>query len=750
MTNLKMNLKLEDDSEKSKRVAKAKAKKKEALHEPTWEEVWQSIYNKKNSNSDLEKLKEVQLAIENGEIGTHVDSLKKFCKAHALRLHKVLVEQRKESIIRDMIANAPVNYHLITSQKQFLELSLLLSNESIIGLDTETNGLDYDTNYIVGISMTLPLADYHCYIPIRHENPDIQQLDAEYVFEQLKPFLEDEKLGKVLHNAKFDFHMFYREGIYVKGLVMDTMIAMKLLNENEPSYALKNLSTKYGAKFGFEDKSMTYEELFGSSGFQNTKLDIATVYACKDTHLCYEFYKWIDSKLEELPKIRKIYYEIELPNTIVAFDMEKNGFLIDLDFASTYTEKLKIEIEYLSQQLKEIFGNVNLNSPIQLAKVLYDDWKLEDKSGKRSVDADTIKYLAEENEQLKVLLKYRELNKLLTTYFEALPQKIWNRDGRLHGSFNQTGTSTGRYSSNNPNLQNIPPEARPMVIAPEGKVLIGKDLSQIEPRMLAYMSGDKDFQSPYLNKIDLYSTLASKVFNLPIEKCGDGTKYRKMLKTGLLATMYGTSTYTLSKQLGISVEEAEQFIQDFLSNYPITRDYMQSIKDFVDKNGYVETYLGRKRRFNGHKQNALKYRIAVKKIKDKVGELPSSIWDNKKIPYAVKQEYWESSKPYSKVSRQAVNAVIQGSSADYLKIVMVRINSYLKSLGEDYKLVATIHDEILMEVPESISAEVIAELDRIMTSVEWFDFPIKTDTVAMYSWGKEIPINKWLSERRLF
>jgi DNA polymerase-1 len=763
--DLKMNLIIEDkDKGKAERVKVAKEKKAKAVYEPTWEEVWDTGYGKrkaimqtKTSDTDKARLIEVRNAVDCDEIGTHVESLKKFSKAHALNLYKVLMESRKGQIIADMVAHTPANYKLIDNIFALDKLRNDLRNETETGLDTETNGLDYDIHHIVGLSITLPKADYHVYIPVRHEIDGITQLSAKTVMETLREYLENEKVGKVLHNAKFDFHMFWREGIYVKGLLMDTMIAMRILNENEMSYALKNIATKYGKFFGFEDKSSTYEELFGKCGFEKTPLDIALVYACKDTHLCYQLYLWVEKQFKRLPKLGHIYHDIELPNTIVAYDMEKNGFYVDTDFATKYTAELEVKVLALEKSLEILFGDININSNDQLAKVLYDDWGLQDISKHRSVDADTIKFLADDNANLRQLLEYRGLNKLLTTYFQALPQKIWTRDGKLHGSFNQTGTATGRYSANNPNLQNIPPEARPIFVAPKGKVIIGKDLSQIEPRCLAYLSKDTEFQAPYMNKTDLYSTLASKVFKLDIKYCLDGEydpthtfKPRKRMKTGLLAVMYGTSTYTLSKQLDITTEEAEQFIEDFLNNYPECREYIKSIQDFVDENEYVETFEGRKRRFPHFKETAIAYKAVAKKIEGLCGKIPTNIWESK-LPYKVKMEYWAVAKIYGRVHRQAVNAVIQGSSADYIKVVMLRVNTYLKSLGDDYKMVGTIHDEILMEVPDSITPEIIAELDRIMTHIEWFGgFPIKTDTVVMYCWGQEIAVADWLENRAEF
>lgn len=760
--NLKLNLTMENknDEVKKERVKAAETKKAKAQYEPTWEEVWEkgwtshtgsvkkSIFQSKLTDGDRLKLMEVKAAIENGELGSQVESLKKFSKSHALGLYKVLNGLRRDKYIAEMIEDKPENYILITSEDSLIKLVKDLHNEKTIGLDTETTGVDYDKDYIVGISITLPIADYHVYIPIRHELDDFE-LDADLVLGALKYHLENKDLGKVLHNAKFDFHMFANEGIWVAGLVMDTMVAMHILNENEMSFALKNLATKYGKFFGFEDKSRTYEELFGKGGFEKTPLDIGTVYACKDTHLCYQFYLWIDENLKKRSGLHHIYYDIENPLLEVSFHMERSGFLIDLEFADTYKELLKAKISELEIRLKEVFGDININSNQQLGEVLYDKMGIKDISKNRSVDADTIKSLADQNPEIKVLLEYREVNKLLTTYIEPLPQKIWGRDGRLHGSFKQTATVTGRYASNSPNLQNLPPDARKMFIAPKGKVLLGKDFSQIEPRMLAFLSDDKEFQVPYMTGTDLYSTLASKVFHKPIEECGDGTKYRKMMKVGLLATMYGTSTYTLAQQLGITLEEAEQFIEDFLNTYPEARDYMQSLRDLADENQFVETLHGRKRRFIGHKAVSIKYKQVCAKIQKTLGYVPKNIWAEKKLSRALKQAYWEVAKEYGRVARQSVNAVIQGSAADVMKLAMISVYEFLKSKGPDWKLLATVHDEIIIEVPDTITEEDLAELDRRMTIVERFNFPVKTDTVVMDRWGaNETPFRKWLDNGR--
>lgn len=491
---LNLNLTIAVDKSAEKRVKEATIKKKMAKYEPTWEEVWitgytshtgsikKGIFQTKIVEADKGKLIQVKEAIENGEISTGVMSLTKFTKSKALALFKELKEIRREQIIADMIADKPENYHLVNKPWEMEELLELLDDEEIIGLDTETTGIEvFGKDYIVGISMTLPKADYHCYIPVRH-NVEDKQLNPEFVLESLKPYLENPDLKKVLHNAKFDIHMLRKEGIEVQGLYMDTMTAMHLLNENEQSFALKNLATKYGKFFGFEDKSMTYEELFGKGGFENTPLDIGTVYACKDTHLTYKFYCWIMEQFDRLPDIKALYFDVELPITEVCIQMEKNGFLIDLEFAEQYRQELLQEVEELNRRIKEGFGDININSNQQLSDVIYNKWEVQDDyAGK--VDAQTLKKIVAHWERLKPevayirdLLKYRELNKLLTTYVEPLPQKI-SEDGRLHGQFNQSGTATGRFSSNNPNLQNLPYNARKMIVAPENKIIVGIDFS---------------------------------------------------------------------------------------------------------------------------------------------------------------------------------------------------------------------------------------------------------------------------------
>ncbi|MCW2279252.1 DNA polymerase [Heliophilum fasciatum] len=722
-----------------------------AKREPTWEEVWcngwtshtgtvkKAIFQTGLTDLDKERLKTVKAAIDAGEIGVGVESLRKFTKAHALRLWRELQELRKHTILKDMVDKTPTNYRLIQTEQQLAQLVADLQQETIVAFDTETTGLDVYNDVIVGMSLTLPKADYHVYIPVDHKVG--KQLERATVLSRLEPFLSSPYIGKVLHNAKYDIHMLLRHGVRMRGLVHDTRVAMALLNENEPSFALKNLATKYGKYFGFHDTSHTFEDLFGKTRFDDVPFDVALVYAAKDTHLTWKLYLWQREHLNRLSKLDGLYRDLENPLIDVCVDMEQAGFLIDRQYAVIYAEELRQEITKLQQSLHDHFGNLNFNSPIQLAKKFYDELQLPEVNG-RSTDVKTLKALCDKHPGIEVLLRYRELSKLLSTYVESLPEKM-KSDGRIHGSFNQVATVTGRFSSNEPNLQNLPTKARKLIVAPTGKLLVGSDFSQIEPRVLAHISGDHHLQEPYLNGQDLYSTLASRVFKVPIEDCGDGSKYRKMMKVGLLAILYGTSMYTLSEQLGIEVDEAQAFIQDVFRTYPRVHSFIKDTHEFVKENEYVETLYGRKRRFPGHRQKAKVYDRTVDEICRLLGvdELPVDFWQNKAIPRELKNQLRDVKRDVESARRQSVNAIIQGTAADIMKRAMLNLHQYCVKKG--WALCGTVHDEALIIVDASISAQEVAELEQCMTSAAQLDVPLKVDTDLMTRWGEGISKKEW-------
>lgn len=269
---------------------------------------------------------------------------------------------------------------------------------------------------------------------------------------------------------------------------------------------------------------------------------------------------------------------------------------------------------------------------------------------------------------------------------------------------------------------------------------------QIEPRILAHMSGDTELMRPYVEGTDLYSTLAANVFKKDISECGDGTKYRKMMKTGLLAVMYGTSTHTLSGQLGISMEEAEQFIQDFYDTYPEVQKFIKATQDKADQLGFVETLYGRKRRFMGHTTIAKRYKQILEVVVAKLGREPKNIW-KEQLPRDIKQAYWDVAKEFGRVNRQSVNAVIQGSAADLMKLGMIAVEEYLIEKGPDWKILATIHDEILVELPNTATLEEIQEIANRMTQCVRLSIPLKSDVEVMTRWGEGIPLKEYIKNR---
>lgn len=775
---LNIDLGFKEEQNNSERVKEAQAKKVSAQYEPTWEEVWvtgwtnhrgtfkKGIFSTKLTELDKKRLLEVKNAIEDDLIGTGVESLKNFTKSHALKMYQDVKDVKRDSVVADMKKYKPHNYHIVTGRVAFNRMIDLLEQEELLALDTETTGVQWEDT-TVGMSFSLPKADKHFYIPYAH-NTDVEQIPREHVLARLKPVLERKGLKLVLHNSKFDAHMLEKDGIDIRDNVYwDTMIAMHVLNENEASYALKKLANKYGKFFGYTDDSYTFEELFGKDPqeFINADLEVAGIYACKDTHLTLLFYQWQLSMMQKQPKLLDVYLGIEQKNTHVALEMESNGFEIDLDFAEKYGKELKERIEVLSTEIENNWGDVNINSPSQLATLFYDTLGYKDVSGSRSVGAKWLKKMAKEHPEVNTLLEYRDLNKLLSTYVDPLPsmvrkdvpEKGLKGDYRLHGSFMQTGTVTGRYASNSPNLQNIEPRARKMFVAPKGKLMIGIDYSQIEPRTLASMSGDKDFSKPYIEGGDLYVQIASDVYGIPYEHCleADDTYWRehttlpkhprKLAKVILLAVMYGISPMSLSESIQASVEEAEQFIEDFYSAYPVVKEWMNGVVEFADTNGYVETMHGRKRRFLGHRDVAKQYKHVSTKIKGILGSVPKNIWQAE-LPRNLKRQYWNVNRDYSRVERMSVNAVIQGSASEILKKAMIAVYEHLKD-KDGWRLLATIHDELLFEIPETATPEEIRELADIMLNTTTLDsIPVKCDVEVMTRWGEGIPMAEWIEK----
>ena len=752
---MELKINLQQDKQKEDRVKAAKAKKKEAGYCPTIEEVfitgWTNargtkkvaIKDRKNSDADKEKIKAVYDALKNSVLGLDGISTKDISKTTVINvLYPRLVAIKKEEMLRHLVENAPANYHNVTTIADLLNMAGVIAGEKAIAVDTETTGVTHD-DVIVGYSVTCPMADMHFYVPFRHQTGE-QMIDEYDAMTAIKPFLEDSRILKVLHNVKFDHEKFLFDKYSINMVnYVDTMILMYVLNENEESYALKKLATKYGKHFGFPDPSDTYEELFGKGGFENTPLNVAYIYACKDTHLTWSLYQWQLENLKKQPKLWHVAFDIEMPLIPVLLKMHYRGFNLDMEYAEKYLLELQEQINKMEEELAEYFPDINLNSNQQLAEYLYGTLKLPDNHN-GSVDKDALKELADEYEGVKILLEYRKLTKLKSTYIEPLPQKVWD-DGCLHGEINQMGTKTGRLASENPNLQNIPPQARKIFVAPKGKLYMSCDFSKMEIFIACELSGDPNLYDALHSGADVYSVIASKSYGLPIEQCGDGTVYRKHAKTALLGCMYGALPFTIAKQVGVSVEEGKEILDNFFNGNPVLTAQIHKCHDLVAAQGYVETLQGRKRRFPEIPAKVKMLKKLDQMIYQKTGKTGTQwdaeldgIYKAKKIPYDLRSKWYSLNKEIQRAFRQSFNATDQGSGGDICKIALINLDKYFTELNKNlppekhYHIISTIHDEQLMEVPDDIPQEVIDHIDYIMCHTMPLNVTMRTD-IEFYS-----------------
>lgn len=701
----KLRLNINANSAATERVKSAAKKKAEAIE--TIEDAWARILAMKNSESDQARLIEVKNGMEAGLVGREPAAVsKRFSKAEALRLWRQLQEQKRADTLRKMVEHIPDNYWLITDEERLEEFIAILANESEIVFDVETTGPDTYKDYIVGHVITAVKANIHVYIPTKHLT-DHKQLPNELVLDYLRPYYEDGTIGKIAHNSKFDIHMLAKEGIELRGLAWDTLVAMHILNENERqqggSYRLKDLVTKY-----LKIQSETYDTLFGKQGFHEVSdLRIALAYAAKDGDVTLKLRDFQRRHLDKLG-LTEYYENVENPTIGVSIEMEQAGFVLDVQRSAELSSKLSAEVSVIEKGLHEHFGDINFNSPTQLSELFFDKLKLDiflPKGFKKSTDVTTLKILAKHNDGIKLLLDYREKTKLLGTYVDAMP-KLVQSDGKIHGSYNQSGTVTGRFSSNNPNLQNFSKDARKMFMAPEGLVLLSGDFSQQEPRWLSHFTQESVLVNAYREGKDLYSTTASELFGLPIEECGDGSKWRKMMKVGILAVMYGVGPKTLADQLSITEAEAKAFVGDFYKAYPRVKDWIDGNEAFAKKHGYVEMFMGRKRR------------------------LPEAKSRDRGLQF--------------RALRQATNAIIQGSAAIQTKLTMIELQKLCRRKG--WQMAWTCHDENGVYAPENITLEDVKEFENIFLDTVKLRVPNKTDIEISRRWGAGYSIDEWFKQ----
>ncbi|WP_181349432.1 DNA polymerase [Thalassobacillus sp. CUG 92003] len=713
---LRLNLAGEqtENNEAEAKVADARKRQadaQEANAEPL-EEAWGRIMRSKSYANNQAKMDAVKQAMFSGELGREDGAKGKFSAAEALRLYKYLAEQKREERLRDMAESVPDNYWLVTDEASLTELTHILDDEKEIVFDVETTGVNVWRDRIVGHVITAIQADIHAYIPTKHKT-DHPQLDNEYVVKTLKPYYENPSLGKLAHNAKYDIHMLDRDGVDLRGLTWDTQEAMRMLNENEPSFALKPLVTKY-----LDIQSEKYDELFGkNTGFDEVDdLQVALAYAAKDGDVTRKLRDFQREHLARFPDILEYYTSVEVPLIHTVAQMEMTGFDIDLEYAKEYGAEIKAEIDRLYAELIDELGDINLNSPAQLKPAL------EAATGEtlESTDAKKVlKPLKKKHSVIAKLLDYKDNFKLYSTYINALPELVDERTGKLYTNFNQNGAKTGRFSSGGSgvNLQNQPKKARKLFTAPKGYVILGGDWSQQEYRCLAYFSQDPKLVENYEKGHDLYASIASEVFEKPIEECGDGTTYRSQAKVIMLAVAYGGGPNMLKDAIGIDKKEAQKFLDNFFERFPVVKQWVEENQKYVKKHGYV--WMDRNQR---------KRRLPDAKDRSANGH-------------------------YSAVFTQSTNARVQGSAAIQTKVTMNELQSLCdRKTAEgngEWRLYCVVHDEALVLVPETITRQDVKEFEDVMVNTYIFgNIPNATDLEFYRRWGVGISIEEWFNDKK--
>ena len=740
--------------------------------------------------------------------------------------------QLAKEMSQEVFADKLDKLELLDNENKIREYIDCAITNGIIAVDTETNGLDRIDGKIAGVCLYTP-GQKGVYIPVRHESfmTGIElktNISPEFMNEQFER-MNKSNIKYVLHNAKFDMHILW----WMLGVKIipywDTQIGSQLLNENE-SHKLKVLYKKYVDNADENSKVASFNSLFKGIEFNKVPPDVAYMYASFDPIMTYELYQFqyefLDihgkyCKEKGLERVAEVFRNIEMPLIQVVFEMECTGVKIDTELANKlkaqYTKhkdaaelKFNLEIEKLNGKFdklmiknpaaynklfKDGIRKVSISSPTQLAILFYDVLEFEspDKKSPRGTGEAILKSF--NHPLVDSILEYRSMSKLLSTYIEAIPSHIAKRDNRLHANFNQYGAKTGRFSSSDPNLQNIPSQKtklsdgtiidaghdiRQMFIAGEGQVIVGGDFSQQEPRCLAHMSDDPHMLQAYLEGKDLYATIASKIYKMPYDECKefradgtvnpDGKARRTSVKPVLLGLMYGRGVPSIAEQMKISTQEAQKIIDDFYAEFPKVKEFVDFAQTFARDYGFVETAWGRKRRLSDMQLPPIEIKPCIKSYSDNFDpfafDATESIPQDDYVPDEVYRKYYtllnraRGRQQQQKVKelaeqegytikdnrgfiedakRQCVNSIIQGSAADMTKLTMIKIfnDEELNKLG--YKLIIPVHDEVLGICPRENAKAVRDRLEYIMVHIVdgKFKIPMKCDIEVTERWYGE-------------
>ena len=621
-----------------------------------------------------------------------------------LGLHGLIKQFEIEPSEKESAADK--NYQTIRTEKELDELMGLINQADYVSFDTETTSLDYMLAELVGISIALKPNEAF-YIPINHNYEGAEkQLEQDFVLEALKPFLESDEIPKIGHNLKYDRHILQNAGIDLKGTLLDTMLFSYVNNSTITRHNLDAVSKRY-----LNINPTSYEDVAGKGAkqipFSEVSIDVASDYASEDADISLKLYEHIEPMVQKEAKLAKLYSEIEGPLIYTLGDIERNGVLIDSEKLSQQSKELEAKILKLESKVQKNAGeDFNLGSPKQLQEILYEKLGLpvikKTPKGQPSTSEAVLQELSMDFPIVHDILSYRAISKLKSTYTDKLPKMINSNTGRVHTSYHQAVTATGRLSSSDPNLQNIPIRSeegrriREAFIAPEGYKILAADYSQIELRIMAHLSKDQGLMDAFAKGQDIHQATAAEIFSINIDDVTPNQ--RRSAKAINFGLIYGMSAFGLSKQLQITRAEAQNYIEQYFERYPGVKNYMDETKSSAKQNGYVETVLGR--------------RLYL-------ADIESSNYQ--------RRQYAE---------RSAINAPMQGTAADLIKMAMTDLHSKIRNESLDAKIIMQVHDELVIEVNENQLDELSDLTVNIMADIFKLDVDLKVDADIGNNWDE--------------
>lgn len=627
-----------------------------------------------------------------------------FAQFKNLGLHALIkqfsIEEPITKIRRDTV------YQGILTNKEFEALLDRLSRAEIAAIDTETTSLNYMQAEIVGISVAI-VSNEAYYIPLMHEYDGVpKQLDREYVLQKLKPWLEDKEAKKIGHNLKYDSHIFANHGIELNGTDFDSMLESYVLNSTATRHNLNAVAKRY-----LNLDTTSYEDVAGKGakqiGFNQVSLEDAIHYAAEDADVSFQLHQTLHPKLMEINSLAKLYTDMEAPLLKVLQTIERNGVLIDESMLQKQSDQFAITLKELESKAHSLAGaEFNLNSPKQLQEILYDKLSLpilkKTPKGQPSTAENVLQRLAADFPIVQTILNYRTTAKLKTTYTDKLPLMINQDTGRVHTSYHQAVTATGRLSSSDPNLQNIPIRTaegrriRQAFIAPKGFQILAADYSQIELRIMAHNSQDPGLLDAFQAGLDIHQATAAEIFAVDLQSVS--AEQRRSAKAINFGLIYGMSAFGLTRQLGITRGDAQEYIELYFARYPKVKEYMDTIRNQARESGFVETVFGR--------------RLYLPDI------------DSRNYQ---RRQYAE---------RSAINAPMQGTAADIIKKAMIDLEQRLVAESINAKIIMQVHDELVLEVEDSSVGAVSELVTEAMGKAADLDVALKVDLGVGENWDQ--------------